>query len=91
MDVSNEMTATRCPNPLRHHCASKPVWQTQTWNGKRWDAVSGEPQRLAVLLEEHAEDAGDLDFIVPLRFRHVETGEVISEGEAYAPFIDDEP
>lgn len=56
----------------------------------RWARISGEPQTLAPLLEGRAEDAANMDFMVPVRFRNVATGEILAEGDAFAYFFAEE-
>jgi hypothetical protein len=71
---------------LVHEDEAKQCWVLQTRDlSGRWDRdVADIPRRsLLELLLSHVDDWCDPDFIVDVRFCHVETGEVVDPSWAY--------
>jgi hypothetical protein len=71
---------------LVHEDEAKQEWVLQTRDlSGRWDRDVADTPRstLLELLLWHVDDGCDPDFIVPVRFRHVETGDVVDPSWAY--------
>ena len=65
-----------------------PVWVTDHRDFRgRWNRRDDEPASLPELLRRDAEDLADVNFIVTLRYRNVETGQWIHASNVAPGYI----